>query len=174
MIREGWGESGGSDDDYRSPFFHVARTAESRVVLLSDVPVRYWGHWTRTGLRPCGERRCEQCDEGVGRQLRFVFDVFVWDQARVAVWEVSSQVAARIRELVGEASTCRGEGVLVWKSTEAKQSRTHVRLWEGCLPELVKRFGMAADRQVDLPLGLGAAAVLKRWWLAQGWEVDSD
>lgn len=174
MIREGWSEPGGSNDDYRSPFFHVARAGESRLVLLADVPVRYWGHWTRAGLQPCGERSCKLCDEGVGRQLRFVFDVYAWDQMRVAVWEVSSQIAARIRELVGEASSCRGEGVVVWKSTSSKQSRTEVRLWEGALPELATRFGMTPDRRVDLPLGLGAAAVLQRWWAAQGWRVDSD
>ena len=174
MIREGWSEPGGPSEDYRSPFFHVPGGGEARLVLLSEVPVRYWGHWTRTGLQPCGDRSCRLCDEGVGRQLRYVFDAYVWDQMRVAVWEVSCQNATRIRDLVGEGSSCRGEGVVCWKSTGSRHSRTEVRLWEGALPELAQRFGVSADRSVDFPLGLGAAAVLRRWWSAQGWEVHSD
>lgn len=176
-IVQGWGVPQGAARDFRSPFLRIPAGHVLSVVLLSEVPVRYYGHWSSGGVRPCGDPICELCDEGVGRQERYVFDCFHCDDDRTAVWECSRTLAFRMRELAGEPASMRGSCWKVWKAGEKAGSRTEVELWTGGELWCISKFGLlqgSSDTvpEVDLPVGRGASDVLRRWWSSRGWLRD--
>jgi len=173
-IVQGWGSPEGQGRDYRSPFVHLRPGTVRSLIVLADVPIRYFGHWTQGGVRPCAEPSCELCDGGVGRQERYVWDVYDCDDDRTAVWECSRTVAWRMRELAGEPASMHGSCWKCWKSGEKAGSRTEVELWGGGDIWAVRMFGLRqgsteAIPLVDFPVPRGADRVLRQWWCSRGW-----
>lgn len=107
--------------------FHWYKIKPSRgldAVILSERPVCYIGHYDGSRMRPCGQPKCSYCEDGVGRQIRYVFAIADTVTHRPGLIEVSDSVAELIRDWVSRFGGLRGMHVFLSKLTHSLRSRT--------------------------------------------------
>lgn len=71
------------------------------VVLQTELPFRYVGHWMRGKYEPCsGANNCDWCTVGIGKKPRYVYAMFNRDRRRSMLFETGPETAGQIREAV--------------------------------------------------------------------------
>jgi len=108
-------------------WFRVGARESLSLVLLSERPTWYLGHYVEGRMVPCGGIPCELCGEGLGSQARFVFAVCEVTTRRVGLVEVSQSVAELFRMWEAEHGGLRGMWVELYKHSHSVRSRTECR-----------------------------------------------
>jgi len=123
---EGWeppaGVAGWSD-------FHWWKVPSGRIlqlIIISDGPLGYSGHFARGRMKPCQGEGCQLCSEGVGVQLRYLLAGVEPATRRVGIWDMGRSVALEVRDLAVSQGGLRGLWIQVSHHSHSRQSRTEV------------------------------------------------
>lgn len=118
------------DEDVRDwsdwTWFKVRAGQVVRLVLLSEAPLWYAGHFSKGRMVPCEGAGCKLCAAQIGRQVRYVFGAAAAETGRTGLIEVGKATALQIRDWIPRRGGLRGMVVAFAKATFAKQSRTEV------------------------------------------------
>lgn len=113
-------------------WFKVRGNKLLRVIVLSETPVHYRGHYHKGRMNPCLSEDCKLCEEHVGEQMRYVFGVVEVTDRRIGLLEVGRSVALLIRDWEGRNDGLRGMELHLSKESYAKNSRMVVEYVASC------------------------------------------
>jgi len=117
--------------------FHWWKVPAGRVlqlIILSDVPLGYSGHFLKGRMQPCQGEDCQACHEGTGAQLRYLFAAVEPTTRRVGIWDTSRAVAQELRDRMIARGGLRGMWLVLSHHSHSKQSRTEIEGVESALP----------------------------------------
>jgi hypothetical protein len=150
--------------------FHWWKVVAGKVIeliVLSEMPLWYTGHFTGGRMKPCYGTDCAECKKGTGGQIRYVLSCAEVSSARVGIIEVGRTVGLQIKEMASSAGTSRGLWLEFGKETTAKQSRMTIKQileptgdWWHELPVPDMREALAATwdkAKIELPEGFQRA-----------------
>ena len=118
-LEDGWGDTAAAPSSTYC-WFHIPSVGALDVVILSEVPTRYTGHFVSRTMRPCSNRGCHWCEVGLGKQLRWVLSVVDMVSGIRGCIEVGAAAAETIRRVTAEAGGLRGCRVRLGRATTAK------------------------------------------------------
>lgn len=134
---QGWdppaGTAGWSD-------FHWWKIPSGRVlqlIMVSEAPLGYSGHFTRGRMGPCYGEGCKLCLEGIGVQLRYLVAAVEPGTRRVGIWDVGRSVALELRDLASSRGGLVGLWIQASHHSHSKQSRTEIEVVETKCPSWV-------------------------------------
>jgi len=107
-------------------WFRVGGKTALNVVVLSEKPLWYVGHFHKGRMVPCYGDGCVLCQDGVGRQVRYVLGVVEVTSQRVGLLEVGKQVGELIRDWMPRTGALRGMWLDLFKHSFSKNSRMEV------------------------------------------------
>jgi len=147
-LDEGWGDTSAAPSSSYC-WFHIPAVGALDVVILSEVPTRYTGHFVGRTMRPCQNRGCHWCEVGLGKQLRWVLSVVDMVSGVRGCIEVGAAAAEAIRATTAELGELRGCRVRLSRATTAKNSEVLVgskgREPASAVPEAVDVFRLLSD-----------------------------
>ena len=108
-------------------WFSVAPRECLNLVVLSERPMWYTGHFYRGRMAPCLEERCQACSEGIGSQIRYAFGVAEITTKRVGMIEMGRGNGLMLQDWSIRAGGLRGLMVEFSKHSKQSQSRTEVK-----------------------------------------------
>ena len=121
--------------------FHWWKVPSGRVlqlIIISDEPAGYCGHFHRGRMAPCQGEGCQLCREGVGVQLRYLFGAVEPSTRRVGIWDVGRSVALEVRDLARARGGLRGLWIVLSHHSHSRQSRTEIEVVLDPVPSWVK------------------------------------
>lgn len=125
-VGEGWDLPAEEEPSSDFHWFKVSPKGSLVLVVLSERPLWYTGHFVDGRMWPCQGSGCEMCEHGVGSQVRYVLAVAEVSSHRVGLIEMGRGIGLQIREWMDRRSELRGM-VLEWsKHSLSRQSRTEV------------------------------------------------
>jgi len=153
-LEEGWGDTAAAPSSTYC-WMHIPTVGALEVVILSEIPTRYTGHFVGRTMRPCEAVGCHWCGVGLGRQLRWVLSVVDCLSGTRACIEVGAAAAETMRRATAEAGGLRGCRVRLSRATTARNSEV--------LCSLSTREPLdAVPDPVDVP------RLLREMWAKQG------
>jgi hypothetical protein len=152
-VGEGWDVPLDVKERVQFHWFHVVPGSELLLVVLSNVPIWYVGHFRAGRMELCDHEKCQSCAAGVGRQVRYVMCCVEMTTHRLGVLEISESVANLVRAWSVPNNGSRGLILELSKATRAKHSRMEI----GLLKEHPPAWAMALE-----PLDLHE--VLEKTW----------
>jgi len=128
MLRSGsgWELPEGVDPWSSFHWFKVGARTGLDLVMLSSEPAWYVGHYYQSRMWPCSGSSCGLCEDGVGRQVRFVFAVVEVSSRRVGLLEVSESVGRLIRDWIPRHQGLRGMHLYFGRHSSSVKSRMEV------------------------------------------------
>jgi hypothetical protein len=138
---EGWEVPAGTKTWSTFHFFKVDPRHTMRLVILSDQPFWYVGHYVRipgdgpgekanARMVPCLQPHCEMCEDGIGQQLRYVFAAVDIDSKRIGIIEFSESNAELLRDWMSRNEGLRGMHIELSKHSLSAKSRTTIKFLE--------------------------------------------
>jgi hypothetical protein len=131
---DGWeppeGTAGWSD-------FHWWKVPSGRVlqlIILSERPLGYSGHFLKGRMCPCYGEDCQTCHQGIGAQLRYMFAAVEPSTRRVGIWDCGRSVALEVRAASEARGSLRGLWLCIGHYSRSKQSRTEIEVVRDPLP----------------------------------------
>ena len=124
-LEEGWGDTAAAPSSTYC-WFHIPIVGGLDVVILSEVPTRYTGHFVGRQMRPCSNRGCHWCEVGLGKQLRWVLSVVDMVSGVRGCIEVGAAAAEAIRVTTAELGELRGARIRLSRATTARNSEVLV------------------------------------------------
>lgn len=115
-------------------WFRVSPRKPLKCVVLSKEPTWYAGHFVQQRMWPCRAPHCSHCDDGMGRQIRFVLAIAELETHRVGLIEFSESLSNLLRCWIPECEGLRGMCLEFSKHTAQVRSRTEVELLRGVYP----------------------------------------
>jgi hypothetical protein len=97
------------------------------LVILSDQPVWYTGHYVGGRMAPCSGSGCDYCATGIGAQVRYCIAVAETATRRVGLIEFGRQNGLLLRDWMNRAGGLRGMVIEVSKHSKNVQSRTEIK-----------------------------------------------
>lgn len=97
------------------------------LVILSDQPVWYTGHYVGGRMAPCSGSGCDYCATGIGAQVRYCISVAETSARRVGLIEFGRQNGLLLRDWMNRQGCLRGMVIEVSKHSRNVQSRTEIR-----------------------------------------------
>ena len=138
-------------------WYRVPREGRLDVVILSEVPVWYPGHWVKKRYRPCVRPGCRYCAEDIAWQWRYVVSVASLRSKVSGLIDVGQAVGLQIDAWIGLNERLRGMTIRFRQQREVRCWRMVVELlgeppwigWEDLparkiLPTLKKTWGVSA------------------------------
>lgn len=125
-VYDGWDvqdEAVGSTD-FR--WYKVRPGRPLHVVILSDSPSSYVGHFDKGRMHVCIGDDCRWCADQVGAQLRYCVAVAEVLTRRPGLLEVGRSVALEIRDAADRGGGLRGLSVVISKHSSSRHSRMEV------------------------------------------------
>jgi hypothetical protein len=122
-VGEGWDLPDGVSPWSDFHWFRVTGKNVLEVVVLSEVPSWYVGHFYGKRMVPCYGEGCRMCKDGVGAQVRYVLGCVEVSSKRIGLLEVGKSVGDMIRDWVGRRGQLRGMWLELSKHSFSKQSR---------------------------------------------------
>jgi hypothetical protein len=104
-------------------WFKVKGSRSLVLVVLSDMPVWYTGHYWKGRMTPCLGADCEACSNQIGAQLRYVIGAVEYSTKRVGLLEISRSIAQELKEMMGRDESMKGMAIEFTKYSNAKNSR---------------------------------------------------
>ena len=95
-----------------------------QLIILSDGPLGYSGHYCHDRMEPCYGKECAECQKGTGAQLRYMFGAVEPTGRRVGIWDVSRSIALQIRDLGDQRGKLRGLWLAIGHVSSSKHSQT--------------------------------------------------
>lgn len=127
IVGEGWEPPPAVRERCEFHWFHVVPGSCVVLVVLSQSPSWYVGHFEKGRMRKCDGPQCAMCAQGCGRQLRYVFGAVEISTRQNGLVEVSKSVAELLRDWSGRNGGFRGMMLQLEKSTKSKHSRMDVK-----------------------------------------------
>lgn len=157
---EGWELPGETKAWSDWTWFHIKPGKARIVVVLSEKPLWYQGHFVHGRMAPCVGSECIECARGTGAQIRWVFACAEVETRRQGLMEVGQATQLELRQYVTRAGRFRGLVLCFGRYSKAKQSRIECEYVDDPMP--VWAHEMAAT-------DLGAA--LRATWTKAGFSV---
>lgn len=129
-------------------WYHVPAGGSLFVVVLSDLPCWYIGHYFGGRMLRCAGANCVWCERGVGRQIRCVLCVAESSTHRVGVVEFSESVGLLLRDWGYTRGTMRGLQVEFHRVGRSKHSRIEAQLLSDIEPQWSKQLSPLDVREV--------------------------
>lgn len=122
----GWEPEGESvaSSDFR--WYKVRPNKGLDVVILSESPLHYNGHFHQGRMHLCVGEDCRYCADNLGAQVRYCFAVAETSTRRVGLLELGRSVALEIRDLADIRGSLRGLRVFICKHSNSRHSRMEV------------------------------------------------
>jgi hypothetical protein len=130
MQGEGWELPDGVQPWSTFHWFKVGAKRPLELVILSDVPHWYIGHFYEKRMWPCSAPGCPTCEDGIGKQIRFCFAMVDVETRRVGLIEVSDSIGQLIRAWVPRNEGLRGMHLLFSRHSLSIKSRMEVEFLE--------------------------------------------
>jgi hypothetical protein len=108
-------------------WFQASPRGELVLVVLSERPIFYTGHYVGGRMAPCAGSGCEYCATGIGAQVRYCVAVADTTTRRTGLIEFGRQNGLLLRDWSNRSGTLRGLVIEVNKHTKNVQSRTVLR-----------------------------------------------
>jgi hypothetical protein len=125
-IGAGWDLPPGSEPWTNFHWFQASTRGSILLVLLSQQPVWYTGHYVCGRMMPCIGEECEFCKSGIGAQIRYCFGVAEDATRRVGLIEFGQNNGQLLRDWAYRLGGLRGMSIEVEKHSRSAQSRTVV------------------------------------------------
>ncbi len=151
-VTEGWGDTTREAGEQSWAWIHVPARSSVEVIILSEAPVRYRGHWVDGRMRPCCGAACPYCERRMGGQVRYAFACYDLAARASALLEIGAGAAGVIREASEREGRLRGLAFRLRKQDGRDRGRIIIE------PVAV------AVRVADLPRGEDPSAHLLRGW----------
>jgi hypothetical protein len=125
-IGEGWDvdSAAAGSSDFR--WYRVSGNKGLDVVVLSERPINYVGHYDKGRMHLCVGEDCRYCAQQVGAQIRYCVAVAEVLTRRPGLLELGRTVALELRDLADKAGYLRGLRVFIGKHSHSKHSRMEV------------------------------------------------
>jgi len=133
-LGEGWDLPPGAEPWTDFHWFQASTRYTLRLVVLSDVPTWYTGHFVGGRMCPCSGPGCDYCAGAIGAQVRFCFGVVEPLSRRVGLIEFGRSNGMMIRDWANRSGSLKGVQIEVSKHSKSSQSRTEVKLIEETPP----------------------------------------
>lgn len=125
-LGSGWDVPAEVRGDLEYRWWRVGGNRTLNLVILSEAPFWYRGHFYKGRMIPCAGDNCKLCAEGVGAQLRFVLAAAEISTHSSGLIEIGQTVAREIRDLGVSRGQLRGLCVEFTKHSWHRQSRMEV------------------------------------------------
>lgn len=144
-------------------WFKVSPRRSLVVVVLSEQPLWYSGHFLDGRMWPCCGTGCEMCAHGIGGQVRYVLACAEVSTRRVGILEIGRGIGLQVRDWIERHETLRGMQLELQKHSLSRQSRTEVLYIDGevapwwrtlPIPD-VKRALLLTWRKANMPIPPG-------------------
>lgn len=107
-------------------WLHFFGVETREVVIVSPGPSWYVGHWYGGRMRPCGGEKCAYCDQGVGRQRRWLCWVYELECRSNYVWEFGDTVCALLRKESELRGGFKGLYMKIARKAHSKNARLEI------------------------------------------------
>lgn len=147
MIGEGFNLPGDVKAWSDWSWFHIKPGKSLRLVILSENPLWYGGHYVGKRMQPCHGQECLECERGTGMQVRWVFAAADILTHRAGLVEVGNSTALELKDYVKQTGYFRGLVIHLGRYSHSKMSRIEcdlvqedIPIWSASMaaPELVK------------------------------------
>lgn len=152
-LSEGWGSPDGLRSEDQWTWFHANGEEPLALVVLSETPTSYVGHYVAGRMRPCDGDSCTFCERGTGRQARWVMCCVRVKDGVIGMLEVGKPLALQIRDWSESRGRLRGLAIELYRASRSKHSRIEIARFEGTVPLPFLKFP-----SLDVP------KVLKATW----------
>lgn len=115
-------------------WFHIKPGRARRLVILSEQPLWYQGHFVSKRMAPCIGHECVECMRGTGQQVRWVFAAAEIESRRQGLVEVGNATALELKQFTARVGTFRGMMIWIGRYSLSKQSRIEVELVDEPMP----------------------------------------
>lgn len=156
----GWDVPAEVRGDLEFRWWRVSGNRVLVLVMLSDSPLWYRGHFYKGRMVPCFGEGCKLCADGVGAQLRYVVAAAETSTHRSGLLEVGNTVALELRDLDVRHQGLRGMVVEISKHSFSRQSRMELRY--------IEREEEQWWKEIDFP---DIKTALYLGWQKAGYEV---
>lgn len=150
-IGEGWELPPGAEPWSDFHWFQVSTRQELEVVILSERPVWYTGHFVRNRMAPCPGAGCEFCGAAIGSQIRYCFGVVELFTRRVGLLELGRSNGLLVQDWSYRSGGLRGMTLRLSKHSKSAQSRCVLEYVEEEPPGYVAKL-VAPDPSLALYL----------------------
>lgn len=122
----GWEPSGDSvaSSDFR--WYKVRPGKGLDVVVLSEEPLWYQGHYHQGRMHLCAGTDCRYCADQIGAQTRYCLAVAEVSTRRPGLLEMGRTVALEVRDLADRRGGLRGLRIFIAKHSNSRHSRMEV------------------------------------------------
>ena len=121
-------------------WFHPNRQEPLGLLIISEAPVNYSGHYARGRMRPCSGDGCAYCEKNVGKQARYVFCAVRIRDGKVGILELGRPAALVVRDLSQARGRIKGLAIELFRASESKHSRIDIRGFQGIVPKPFLNF----------------------------------
>jgi hypothetical protein len=152
LIERGWGTPTERSAGRGAHWWHAPSAGTWMLVILSDEPIRYRGHWRRGSVAPCRGATCPLCAAGSGWVPRYVLSVQVLETRRVMLWEIGASTADQLLEIAEREGGLRGVTIEGERETQGSRGK------------IIVRATSVVRASAGLPDPLDAGAILSAQW----------
>ena len=121
-------------------WFHPNGQEALGLLIISEAPVAYTGHYARGRMRPCVGECCPLCEKNIGKQARYVFSAVRIRDGKVGILELGRPAALVVRDLAQARGRIKGLAIELFRTSESKHSRIEVKAFEGIVPKPFLNF----------------------------------
>ncbi len=150
-VGDGWELPPGAEPWTDFHWFSCSARCDLHLVVLSEVPVWYTGHFLGGRMVPCVGSECDACAAAIGAQVRYCFAVAEMSSHRVGLIEMGRANGLQIEDWTHRNGGLRGMQLELFKHSKHPQSRTEIRYVESMMPAWAERL-RAADPALALYL----------------------
>lgn len=126
-IGKGWEVPPGLKPWQNFHWFQPSTRTTLVLIILSEEPIWYSGHFVNGRMAPCCGAECDLCAAGTGVQIRYCFAVVEPLTKRVGLIEFGEGNGLMIRDWGNRNSGVRGIKIEVFKQSKSNQSRTQIK-----------------------------------------------
>lgn len=133
-VGDGWELAPGCEPWSDFHWYQASPRASLVLVVLSEAPVWYTGHYVGGRMVPCIGAGCDCCAAAIGAQVRYAVAVAEISSRRTGLIEFGRSNGLALRDWAAQGFGLRGMTIEVVKHTKSVQSRTEVRMIDPVAP----------------------------------------
>ena len=152
----GWGDTVTDRQSNGIGFAHVPARGQLEVLMLSEDPVSYVGHYHDGRMRPCTHSGCQYCAKQLGSQRRWVFAVYDCSKNCTRLLELGAAPAGQLHQHAVDYQGLLGLRFRFTKSGGTLRSSISIEL-----------TGLSRVPVADLPEQIDVGNVLRKIWTEQ-------
>lgn len=155
-IEDDWGEVGDAKLAGGTGFIKIPARAQLEIIVLSEKPASYKGHFNAGRMVPCSRGTCALCARGIGLQQRTVFAVYDCQRSMSGMLELGPSPTGMVRDYATNSGGLRGLRLRIQRAGGTIKGRIEVEL-----------SGLSLVPSADLPEPCDVSAALRKMWADQ-------